>query len=621
MRIIWYYLFTSVSKKPGFQTHLAVTSCGVGFIFAQRVALTFFANIGQNSRVIEQFTDLLIFDNHELHKLAQKIVDCDVDYLSNRVREVETLDSVSDEVKKLLLEAISDRASRNHTEDIQKKDPNYLLNRLREVLGSIQKKVITEKVAADLVQKIHQRQYTVLEEKIKNTDSRFIANRYREINDAVNDKLLSVEQASRLTQLAESRDTTQDVFQSEKLPVATPPKLADVVQSVFVGNEEPANGLVIKTPSLVESTPAGVTSSIDKGKLVKDLELGFKSISQQIDQLDRDYKQVLLSERNKEQLLGFYSRAKKLVTDLKLLLDSVSSNMEYKAWSVLLESIAPERWEKNVQLSTIIYETLDLLDESELTSEQLDDYVEFLGRLSHVYINPEKSTGSRRNGGYYIFGHSGFFFTEPEWHKLRNAVAKDRTIELTPHEEEIVQQAEDGIFKLHLQFSPEQWKLVLKVIMAALDEDSKIVQQIFADKEKNGDQKSAMPDEIKARGGKLTKFHHWKIQPLNPFSKYMPTIVCYTSGGSIEEKRNNLLEMTSDLIALLAEHNISLDSNSVPRYSAPVISQNHGEVPGFFYVAGDGDWKEYLKYHGKLDQEYDPDLNYAVRKGSEILFD
>ncbi len=274
-----------------------------------------------------------------------------------------------------------------------------------------------------------------------------------------------------------------------------------------------------------------------------------------------------------------------------------------------------DRVKEDNSLSPLSIETL--LD---LSTDEQDALIKQAARIHGRLLNRES-----KQPGYYFFGIGRFSFEIPEGSKYLKQVALDLTIKLTPDQEQAVYDYEQNEFKIHINL-PQELKISLfSKILKVKKQYSEIVEQIFNEKELRGEKQFASGDEIRQKGGELTRLHQWKMKKFyGPGSKNPQNadfVVYVTKEKGDESMTEALIEIVREITPLVRSLNIPEDQKA-PRYSLPVIIDGE-EINGLWVIQGNGDFKDYLKRTGgdeKLARFYDPETNFALRKGIEIEF-
>lgn len=274
-----------------------------------------------------------------------------------------------------------------------------------------------------------------------------------------------------------------------------------------------------------------------------------------------------------------------------------------------------DRVKEDNSLSPLSIETL--LD---LPTDEQDTLIKQAARIHGRLLNRESSLP-----GYYFFGMGRFSFEIPEGSKYLKKVCLDPTAKLTPEQEQAVYDYEQDEFKIHINL-PEELKISLfSKILKVKKQYSEIVEQIFNEKELRDEEQFASGDEIRQKGGELTRLHRWKMKKFygpgskNPQNADFVIYVTKEKGG--ESMIEALMEAVREIAPLVRSLNIPEDQKP-PRYSLPVIIDGE-EVNGLSVCQGNGDFKNYLRRTGedeKLARFYDPETNFALRKGVEIKF-
>lgn len=250
----------------------------------------------------------------------------------------------------------------------------------------------------------------------------------------------------------------------------------------------------------------------------------------------------------------------------------------------------------------------------DLSPEEKETYIRAMVRAHGVHYDGYCK-------GSYCFGFPRLCFEKPPHRKILEAVIEDRERVLTEEEMATVYRADTETYKLHLNVPSERKVEVLQAILAVQEEDNRIAQGILREKGEAGEQAVATRQEMRQRGGRLTGLSQYKMSGFEIDNPLVADFVFYPTPVSGQTKEEALIELAHELNEVLAELNLP-DASRIPRFSAPV--ETGGQVvPGLTYVQGNGDLKAHLlvKYGvEKLNQYYDPDRNWAVRKGEEVDF-
>jgi hypothetical protein len=220
---------------------------------------------------------------------------------------------------------------------------------------------------------------------------------------------------------------------------------------------------------------------------------------------------------------------------------------------------------------------------------------------------------------YYHFDFDYTMKKKEAWEFAYDSLVANHSANLSESERNEIQKNQDSLFKLHLQFSKEEWFMIVPLILKTLQEDKPKIRKMWEEKIKDGTSNAVSNEDLKKYDIKLFHLRLWKVQPTDTLYSYMPTMVCYTTETKLKSGEDMLKGLVQDLATLFIEQGITLPETDAPRFSAPVIKGDEA-IPGFYYVQGDGDWKEYLKSQGKLDTVYNKENNHATRLGKKVWF-
>jgi hypothetical protein len=196
-----------------------------------------------------------------------------------------------------------------------------------------------------------------------------------------------------------------------------------------------------------------------------------------------------------------------------------------------------------------------------------------------------------RSSGYYVI--ADYRLLPPiEWYDIQRKVYNDPNAQLTEDEFALLQKGQDSAYKLHVQVPRSQYR---NVVAAIVEHIHKL--------------------------GQNDIFWKWKFRPLEwidihqqDSEKRFPVFVFYSLEETPEGAKGDFQSQLAEISQALEEHHIHLPGDTPPpRFSTPVEIEGE-QLPGFFLAQGDGDHKLWLKKRGLLDQYYDEETGYAVRR-------
>lgn len=305
---------------------------------------------------------------------------------------------------------------------------------------------------------------------------------------------------------------------------------------------------------------------------------------------------------------GFARKARELTAQFHAFMRKVGYDQ--------IDALYPDRREPYKQIEEVLFNSLDGIPFNEMSEEERNEYIKVLS--NHL---PDIPTFNKKSHGYYHFGLS--YPSEPSnEQRLLEKIVEDRSLILTPEQEEKIFQTEEEIFKLHLNVPPQNALEVLKTFLKLKGEDIRIWKQIDDEIKARGEQRNATLAERRERGSQLTTLGFWKMSADAPLKedKRFADFVFYVLGKG-KNAHEALPQTVCEIGQIVSKLNLP-ENTEAPRYSTPVVIDGK-KVNGLFLVEGDGDFKDYLLRTGgeeKLAKFYDPDTNYALQRGLKLEF-
>jgi hypothetical protein len=270
------------------------------------------------------------------------------------------------------------------------------------------------------------------------------------------------------------------------------------------------------------------------------------------------------TEPSEDFLRSIAQEANKAMESFNTFLKTISGD------SATLTRLYPNRGKIRTTIAETSLNALKEIPFNNLSNHEKENLVESLAISKKLFL-------SSKDGGYYHFGFGQIYFgTPPEGVTLLKKV-KDKTVTLTPKEEETAIKEANNTWKIHIKIDTETDRMQLLYQLAEINNE--------------------LPQWKMKRFGKdfqNPRFSDFVIYPQN---------------------KKEIAKIINALRPIMDQQPIAqTEAAALPRYSSSTILTGISPIPGISFVQGDGNFKDYLKRTGgeeKLAKFYDPDTNYA----------